>query len=91
MATTGIRWLVVLPGLLGDFQPVRGTDGQPMELLAPDRASALRAAAARGIPPAASVISRLEFEELARRRPRQASQEPPNVVRRRNRHRRQER
>lgn len=78
---SSIRWLIVIPGLLGAFEPVLGGDGHPIELLAPDRRTALRLATARGLAPAASVVSRLEFEELQRR-----SVDTRSARRRRNRH-----
>jgi hypothetical protein len=76
--TSGVRWLVMLSDPAAGFTVLRDGSGRDVEILAADRDAALVLARYHHeIPRAATVVSRLEYEErerelaitLRRRRP----------------------
>lgn len=65
--TSDIRWVISIPDPVEGMAMVRDATGQVIEILARDRAAAVRIAKDRhALAPAAAVVSRLEFEEQRR-------------------------
>jgi len=76
-----VRWVVLLPDPVTGFRVLADDAGRDVEIHAPDRAAAATLAKRRGqLPPAGSLVSRLEIEEQRREAARQASRKAVRVT-----------